>query len=174
MWFFRSWSFFAFLVVIALDITTKAVTQHFLPLVKPYHVWYPYGGLGVFQNFGGIEFSINHVINRGAAWGAFFDYQQELLYFRIVLITALFVYLLYYNTNIPSRIPLALILAGAVGNVIDYFLYGHVVDMLHFVLWGYDFPVFNIADSAIFIGICWMIGLALLEKKTVKAKSKQA
>lgn len=173
MWFFRSWSFFTVLVVLALDIASKSLTQHFLPLVKPYHVWYPYGGVGIFQNFAGIEFSINHVINKGAAWGAFFDYQQELLYLRIFLIIGLFVYMLYYNTNIQARIPLALIFAGAIGNVIDYFLYGHVVDMLHFVLWGYDFPVFNIADSAIFVGICWLSVLALLEKKTSKAKAKK-
>jgi signal peptidase II len=52
-----------------------------------------------------------------------------------------------------------LIIAGGIGNILDYFIYGHVVDMFHFILWGYSFPVFNVADASIFMGIVsllWM------------------
>ena len=49
-------------------------------------------------------------------------------------------------------------------------------DMLHFVLWGYDFPVFNVADSAIFLGICALFIMSWLEdpasRPAVKALSK--
>lgn len=69
------------------------------------------------------------------------------------LIAGLCVYLFCFNRDSSWQIPLILIIAGAVGNVADFFLYGHVVDMLHFVFWGYDFPIFNVADSAISIGI---------------------
>jgi signal peptidase II len=142
--------FFVFLA----DCLSKFLTYHHLPLM--HGSWYPYGGIGIFKNFLGIEFSISHQINRGAAWGILAEYQVSLLYLRIVLILALLIYLLFFNKNRSWEIPFALILAGAFGNVLDYFLYGHVVDMLHFILWGYDFPVFNLADTAIFIGISWL------------------
>lgn len=147
------------------DIASKYFTHTHLPLMRYPWLVYPYGGIPVFKNLLGIEFSISHQINKGAAWGMLAEYQMPLLYIRIGLIIALFIYFLFLNKHQSWNIPLALILAGAAGNVLDYFLYGHVVDMLHVILWGYDFPVFNIADSAICIGIAWLFMLSLWEKK---------
>jgi signal peptidase II len=48
-------------------------------------------------------------------------------------------------------------LSGAVGNLIDRALFGYVIDMLDFYIGSYSWPVFNIADSAIFIGAALMI-----------------
>lgn len=153
-----------FFVLIA-DFISKYLTNQFLPLMQPY--WqYPYGGIGIFKNFMGIEFSLSHQMNRGAAWGIFAEYQLPLLYLRIFLIIGIFFYFLFFNRNRSWDIPLMLIIAGALGNVIDYFIYGHVVDMLHFVLWGHDFPVFNVADSFIFIGISWLLITSTFAKQT--------
>lgn len=140
--------------------------------MRPNWLWYPYGGVGVFKNFFGIEFSLSHQINHGAAWGVLADYQVPLLYLRIALISLLFFYALFLNKHPERNIPLALIIAGATGNVIDYFVYGHVVDMFHFVLWGYDFPVFNLADSAIFIGVAYLLGQSLMESCCPAPKKK--
>lgn len=133
---------------------------------------YPYGGIGVFKNFLGIEFSIAHQTNRGAAWGVLTDFQLPLLYLRMALIVTLMVYALWINSNKHWSVPLALIIAGAIGNVCDYFIYGHVIDMLHFILWGYDFPVFNIADSAIFIGISWILLISCFDKSPKPARKR--
>ena len=54
-------------------------------------------------------------------------------------------------------IALALILGGALGNVIDRLLYGHVIDFLDFHLGGWHFPAFNLADSAITVGAVLLI-----------------
>jgi signal peptidase II len=162
--------YFGIIVFIA-DYVTKFLTNAYLPLMRPNWLWYPYGGIGVFKNFFGIEFSISHQINRGAAWGALADYQLPLLYLRIILVLTLIIYALFFNKRHERTIPIALIITGAVGNILDYFIYGHVVDMLHFVLWGYDFPVFNLADTSIFIGISSLIVLSFLENPiTKKAK----
>lgn len=144
-------------LVLALDLSSKFFIQSSLPLMYNSFPEYPYGGIGVFSNFLGIEFSIVHATNRGAAWGIFADWQLGLLLLRILMILVLFGYALFFNRRRTLNFPLALIIAGATGNVIDYFLYGHVIDMFHFVLWHYDYPVFNIADTAIFIGIAWFI-----------------
>jgi signal peptidase II len=59
-----------------------------------------------------------------------------------------------------------MILAGAVGNVFDCIVYGHVIDMFCFIFWGYIYPVFNIADAAIFCGILMLL-LETTRSKTV-------
>lgn len=141
------------LILLLVDQLTKGLVYSYLPVIDSSYYWYPYGGIGVFQNFGGIEFSINHMTNTGAAWGMLGNHQLPLVILRIGLIIGLVIYLFFFNRDISWQLPLLLIIGGAMGNVLDFFLYGHVVDMFHFVFWGYDFPVFNVADSAISIGI---------------------
>ncbi|CUI17745.1 putative lipoprotein signal peptidase LspA [Candidatus Protochlamydia naegleriophila] len=141
------------MAILLADQLSKFLVYRFIPLMDSVAYWYPYGGIGIFKNVGGIEFSINHMTNKGAAWGMFGNYQLPLVILRMGLIAGLCVYLFCFNRDSSWQIPLILIIAGAVGNVADFFLYGHVVDMLHFVFWGYDFPIFNVADSAISIGI---------------------
>jgi len=144
------------LVIIGIDQYTKAYTAQNIPVINAYDLVYPYNGIGVFENFLGIEFSISHVENRGAAWGAFSDHQVTLIYLRLALIVGLICYAVCSTKAKQWRIPLALIIGGASSNALDYFVYGHVIDMLHAVFWGYDFPVFNIADSSVFIGVTWI------------------
>ncbi len=165
---YRQWKNNAFLLfigflVLFLDQSTKWLVSTYLPMVDSSLYWYPYGGIGVFHNWGGIEFSINHMTNTGAAWGMLGAYPLLLIWTRIGLIIALTIYLFYINQRPVWRIPLLFVIAGACGNVIDYFIYGHVVDMFHFVFWGYDFPVFNIADSAISTGILFLFLLSSFE-----------
>lgn len=161
--------FYIGLFILIFDYATKYFTHHYLPLMRLGWFWYPYGGIGVFKDFLGIEFSITHQINYGAAWGVLKNYQIPLLLFRMVLVAFMTVYAVAFNKHKSWEIPLAMIISGAIGNIVDYFLYGHVVDMFHFVLWGYDFPVFNVADAAIFLGITSLLILSCFETKTKSA-----
>ena len=156
-------SLFIGLIVLALDIVTKYLVQANIPLINYFHYAYPYQGIPVFENVAGIEFSIVHTVNTGAAWGMLAHFQYYLLVFRIILILGIGIFLFFFNRRPALSIPLALVMAGAIGNVFDFFIYGHVIDMFHFVLWGYDYPVFNVADCAICIGI---FGAILLNLKT--------
>jgi len=150
--------------VLSLDLFSKAfIHQNITPMEMAQPI-YPYGGIGVFENALGIEFSITHAKNKGAAWGIFSDWQQVLSLLRIILVTGLVIYLIAFNQNHKWRFPLALIIAGATGNIVDTYLYGHVVDMFHFVLWGYDYPIFNVADCSIFLGVSWILLNSFLEK----------
>ena len=154
---------FLALFILCLDQITKFMSLTYLPSVEAFPYHYPYGGVGVFRNFLGIEFSLVHMTNRGAAWGVFGDYQLFLIIFRIILISALCLYFFRQRTTIHWKFPFIMVIAGAFGNVLDYFLYGHVIDMIHFVLWGYDFPIFNIADTAISLGIGCMMLFSFME-----------
>lgn len=159
-----------FILVLLLDAISKWLVQTELPLISRSYPWYPYGGVGVFKNFLGIEFSIVHETNKGAAWGAFADFQSYLMALRIVLVIGLIAYLVFYNKQKAMTVPLLLILAGALGNVVDFFIYGHVVDMFHFVFGDYHFPVFNVADASIFIGVAWISIQSLFFEKSAPQK----
>lgn len=156
--------FIGFFVFVC-DFITKYLTSLHLPIHPlKYGDIYPYGGIGIFKDFFGIEFSLIHATNKGAAWGVMADFQHYLLAVRIVLVLVLLAYLFFSKKHPEWRIPMALIVAGAAGNIVDYFLYGHVVDMFHFIFWGYDYPVFNVADSAIFTGIMWLFIASCFDK----------
>ncbi len=157
--------------VLFADQLTKYLVQAHIPRMAHEAQWYPYRGIGVFENFYGIEFSIVHAVNRGSAWGLFADYQTALLVLRILFVSLIVLYLIRYNKQETLTIPLTLIASGAIGNIIDYFAYGHVVDMIHFVFWGYDYPVFNVADSAIFIGVWWVFLVTMFQNKQHLLKS---
>lgn len=109
-------------------------------------------------------FNLVLAYNRGAAF-SFLDAAggwQRYLFTAIGLGAAGFIiYLLKQNTS--QRLfcwALALILGGALGNVIDRLLYGHVIDFLDFYFGTYHFPAFNLADSAITLGA----GLFILDE----------
>lgn len=126
---------------------------------------YPYGGIAIFKDFFGVQFSIIHETNQGAAWGSFADYAPYLLVIRVGLIVILSVYLLFISKNPSIQFPLSLIIAGAIGNVLDILWYSHVIDMFYFKFGSYSYPVFNIADSVIFIGVFWLVIQSFFQKK---------
>ena len=101
-------------------------------------------------------FNLVLAYNKGAAFSflATESGWQRYFFTALGLVAALFiVYLIRRNTG--QRLfcwALALILGGAIGNVIDRLLYGHVIDFLDFHIRGWHFAAFNIADSAITIG----------------------
>ncbi len=154
------------------DAFLKAYIHFQIPLINACPPVYPYGGVAVFRGWHGIDFSIVHVMNKGAAWGVFSSFQTYLLYARIAIIGGLFTYLSFVKASSYRKFCLMMIATGALGNVVDYFIYGHVVDMFYFIFWGHSYPVFNIADSAIFMGIVLLLGEALLGKIRRKEPSR--
>lgn len=163
----KAFQYIAFaLIIFAADAILKAYVHLSIPVMNVSSPIYPYDGIGVFRNWHGIDFAITHVINKGAAWGAFASLQQYLLYARIAIISGLITYLFFIKADPFRKFCLTLIATGAIGNVVDYFVYGHVIDMFYFIFWGYSYPVFNIADSVIFCGIASL----LLQSFFLKAK----
>jgi signal peptidase II len=120
-------------------------------------------------------FRITHVENRGAAFGLFADSPSQwkiamLVLFSVVALVIISA-LLWKNSHSMSTtgIGLALILGGAVGNLWDRLLSGHVVDFLLFYVGQYQWPAFNVADSAIVIGA----GLLVFEILSTKTPAQQ-
>jgi signal peptidase II len=167
--FLRSYARIAWLIVLGLvllflDFLSKAYVYYLLPPTASC-----FGescrSIPVFYNFAGIDFLISFAMNKGAAWGFFAGFQIPLLILRILVVLGIFMYLFFINHNPHIDMPLILIIAGAIGNVVDFFLYGFVVDFLFFNFWGYHFPIFNFADTCITIGVIWLFLINLFAKK---------
>jgi len=147
--------------VLLLDFFTKQAIHDHLPL-RPGFIA---PRIPLFEGvFNGIDCEITHTENMGAAWGIFAAFPHALLYFRMIFIAVTVYYTLFFAEAFLVQ-PLMLIVAGAIGNVIDYFMYGHVIDMIHFRFWGYDYPVFNIADSSICTGVFWIFLKIVMKSK---------
>ena len=114
----------------------KSYVHREIPLITSSMMVYPYGGVAFFRDWHGIDFSLVHAINKGAAWGILSSFQDYLLYLRVAIIGGLITYLCFVQASLYRKWSLLLITAGACANVIDYFVYGHVVDMFYFVFWG--------------------------------------
>jgi signal peptidase II len=122
-------------------------------------------------------FRLTHLENRGAAFGLFDDSPSEwkiaaLVLFSIVALAVVSV-LLWRNSYAMSStgIGLALILGGAVGNLWDRLLSGRVVDFLLFYVGPYQWPAFNVADSAIVVGAGLLVIEILFGKSPAPEKS---
>lgn len=107
-------------------------------------------------------FNLTYVRNHGAAFSFLSDaggWQRWFFTAIAVVISVLLAVWLARNnkTQLKLNLALSLVLAGAIGNLIDRTLYGYVIDFLHLHYQNWHYPAFNIADSAICIGAVLLI-----------------
>lgn len=105
-------------------------------------------------------FELTYIRNKGAAWGMF---QDSYVFLGIITLIAMaaFIYLLSdinYKNSMLYSISIPLMISGTIGNLIDrtaraLFNGEGVIDFLDFEIFGYDFPVFNIADVLLVVGV---------------------
>ena len=143
-------------IVVALDQLTKwlILTQVFaLPSPVGENSWHPPIEVTRF-------FNLVMVWNRGVSFGLFSHDDDAVRWILIgvaLTITAVLVIWLRRNDRPFLAVVLGLIIGGAIGNVIDRLRFGAVADFFDVHLFGYHWPAFNIADSAISIGVVFMI-----------------
>ncbi|MBN1221889.1 MAG: signal peptidase II [Candidatus Aminicenantes bacterium] len=115
-------------------------------------------------------FNITHIRNKGAIFGFFSHIDGFVVYALLTLASfAALGLVIYYFIHTPSsqiflKMSLSLILAGAVGNLIDRVFRGSVIDFLDFYFKDWHFPVFNVADSCITVGAMLLIFIFLFKK----------
>lgn len=115
--------------------------------------------------------SLTHLRNTGAAWSLL---EGKMIFFYVitVIVSVVIIYLLIknYKKSVWYSVGLSFVLAGAIGNFIDRVRLGYVVDMLQTDFM--NFPIFNVADSTLVVGvICIFIYLILDEKAAKEGKN---
>ncbi|TXL67612.1 lipoprotein signal peptidase [Cerasibacillus terrae] len=152
------WYYLIALIVIGIDQLSKWI------IVKNMEI---YEQIPVIDGF----FYITSHRNRGAAWGIL---QDQMIFFYIITVIVIIgiVYFLhkYGKDSILMSVSLSLILGGAIGNFIDRLLHKEVIDFLDFIIFTYDYPIFNIADSALVIGVILLMIVTFKEEKRKETK----
>ena len=148
----------AFLVLVA-DQTSKYLVRSNL---NPNHSWDPVDSLNRW-------FSITHVTNTGAAFGLFQDQGPLFAVIAVIVVAAI----IFYYRQLPAgqwwiKVSLGLQLGGALGNLLDRLRLDYkVIDFIDFKIW----PVFNLADSAIVLGVA-ILAYYLLQDSSEKENGK--
>ncbi|WP_042223836.1 signal peptidase II [Oceanobacillus manasiensis] len=118
-------------------------------------------------------FSLTSHRNTGAAWGIL---EGQMIFFYVVTVAVVIGIIIYMQRYAKDSrglaIALSLLLGGAIGNFIDRLFRQEVVDFFDFIIFGYDFPIFNIADSALVIGVFFII-IATIIDELKKGKGKK-
>lgn len=147
------WYYLIALIIIGIDQLSKWLVVKNMDL---------YEQIPIIENF----FYITSHRNNGAAWGIL---QDQMIFFYLitaVVVVGLVFYMQKYGKNNPLlSISLSLVLGGAIGNFIDRLLHQRVVDFLDFIIFRYDYPIFNIADSALVIGVILVLISTFVDEK---------
>lgn len=146
------------LFVIILDQITKWLVEKNLELGE---------SIKIIDNF----LYITSHRNRGAAWGIL---QGQMWFFYVITAIVIIGIIYYIQKYVKGKwllgVSLGMMLGGAIGNFIDRVVRKEVVDFINTYIFGYDFPVFNIADSSLVVGVCLLMIHMFLEERESKEK----
>ncbi|SDG95711.1 signal peptidase II Aspartic peptidase. MEROPS family A08 [Alteribacillus persepolensis] len=139
------WYYLLSIVVIGIDQLTKYLVAEHMEIGESIEV------------ISGFLYLTSHR-NAGAAFGIL-QGQMWLFFIVTVIVIIAVIYHLhkYANDSGVTGISLALILGGAIGNFIDRLMFGEVVDFFDVYIFSYNYPIFNIADSALVAGVILLI-----------------
>ena len=143
-----------FLLLVLLDILSKYIVFNYIDLYQFIKITY--------------FFDITHIHNFGVSFGLFAGTIPALVLVIIGLFVTAFVLYLYINSSeFLERWGLFIIICGAIGNIVDRFINGYVIDFLYLHINQYYWPAFNFADIYISIGIIMII--VNMVKKIIKS-----
>jgi signal peptidase II len=149
-------------------IVDQLVKREVLVVLRPGQSWSPIPALEQW-------FSFTYVTNTGAAFGLFPSHGYVFVLVAAIVGVAIAIYYWHMPAGqVLIKLSLGMQLGGAMGNLIDRLLYGHVIDFIDFKFW----PVFNLADTSIVLGVA-LLAYALLrdsedEKTAIVQGSKNA
>lgn len=136
-------------LILSLDQLTKYWINTRLPLGS-----YGSAGIPIFPGF----FNLVHVGNTGAAWSMFAGQSTLLAILAAATLIAIFVWRQALGLSEPTgQLIFGLLCGGISGNLIDRLVYQYVVDFIDLHFGAYIYPTFNVADSAICVGVFWYI-----------------
>jgi len=145
-------------IVLIVDQLTKGIIDTFLKLGE---------SITVITDF----FYIHYIHNYGAAWGVLNGRGYIIIVATIMALLIIYHYTYSFTKNKRNNIAFGLLTGGVFGNLLDRIFFGHVRDFLDFHIFGYDFPVFNVSDMAIVIGVFLLI-FAIIKGEDESGKNR--
>ena len=149
---------YLFIVVslVSLDQYTKSIVLNYFEL---------YQSKTIIDGF----FSLTYVQNFGAGFSIMQNARTTFLIITPICLVG-FTYLFIKSNDKLSKTALLLMVSGTIGNFIDRIVRVYVVDFLDFIIFGWDFPIFNVADIFLTVGVCLYIIALIKEEKDAKIK----
>lgn len=149
---------YLFIVVslVSLDQYTKSIILNYFEL---------YQSKTIIDGF----FSLTYVQNFGAGFSIMQNARTTFLIITPICLVG-FTYIFIKSNDKLSKTALLLMISGTIGNFIDRIVRIYVVDFLDFIIFGWDFPIFNVADIFLTIGVCLYIIALIKEEKDAKIK----
>ena len=132
------------LVIFIIDQLSKAIVSTYLKLNE---------SIMIIKDF----FYIRYINNTGASWGILSNSRMLLIILSFIAIIILIRYMYSFKKTKLNLVGFGFLLGGILGNLSDRILHGYVKDFLDFIIFNYDFPVFNIADIFIVLGVIILI-----------------
>lgn len=148
-------AFFFFLM----DLTSKQIIAHIMNINE---------SIKVIDNF----FYITYTHNNGAAWSILKDQRILLLIITVIVLFLINKYMNKEKLNNIETFSYGMIIGGIVGNLFDRIIFKYVIDFLDFKIFGYDYPIFNLADTFIVIGIILMIIISIRKELNERSNSR--
>ena len=132
------------IMFLLIDEASKIILDNVLSLGK---------SITIFDKF----LYITKVYNDGISFSMLTGKRWLIVFFSILILIFLYFYMKKFKENKRNIIAFSLIFGGLLGNLIDRIIYGYVVDYLRFIIFDYNFPIFNLADICITIGVILLI-----------------
>ncbi len=144
--------------ILLIDQISKSIIEVYLKFNESFKV---------IKNF----FYLTLTHNTGGAWSILDNYSFIFIILSIVAFIIILKFMLSFKNNLRNNIAFASLIGGLLSNLADRIFLGYVRDFLDFRIFGYDYPIFNIADIAIVVGVFLLI-IAILKGEDKKDDDK--
>lgn len=150
---------FSSIITLLIDILTKFGIERYFEISE---------SKIIIPNF----FSLTKVYNYGVSFSMLNNERYIIILITLIVFGMLIAYAKKFKNNFRNSLMFGLLFGGIIGNLINRIFLGYVIDFLDFKIFGYNYPVFNIADIGIVFGVILMI-YAIIKKEDVNENSSR-
>lgn len=147
--------FLVSIIVFIVDIISKILVSNFMLEDQ---------SIKIINNF----LYFTYAKNTGIAFSFLEGNMLFIISMTLIIVVLLIKYVYNKKLNLKEKISYGLVLGGAIGNLFDRIVYGYVIDFIDVYIFGYDYPIFNVADSCVVVGIILILLLSFKSEGSEK------
>ena len=147
--------FLVSIIVFIVDIISKILVSNFMLEDQ---------SIKIINNF----LYFTYAKNTGIAFSFLEGNMLFIISMTLIIVVLLIKYVQNKKLDLKEKISYGLVLGGAIGNLFDRIVYGYVIDFIDVYIFGYDYPIFNVADSCVVVGIILILLLSFKSEGSEK------